>query len=132
MALKPKLGLEGSEYLIPVDDIEKADYWFEEVKEIHDLHDGTKKLYHKGYKFRATLTLNRMPQTTYDSLRTEYNRHTELNFIPNFEDYPSTNFQVRWMNDWNFVYCYPYDFTYWTGSIELEGTEILSSIPPWI
>lgn len=132
MALKPKLGPEGSEYLIPVEDIEKADYWFEEIKESHELHDGSKKFYHKGYKFRGKLTFNRMPQITYEGLRAEYNRHTELNFIPNYEDYPSTNFQVRWINEWNFVYCYPYSFIYWKGTVELEGTEILSSIPGWI
>lgn len=131
MALAPKLGLTDAEYLIPIDDIEKADYWFQEIKVTHGLHDGSSKYYHSGYKFRATLTFDRMPQATYDYLMAEYNRHTELNFIPNSDDYPSTNFEVRWTNDWNFVYRYSYSFVFWRGTIELEGTEILLTIPSW-
>lgn len=132
MALKAKLGLTGSEYLIPEEGIARADYFFEEVKEAHKLHDGSKKFYHKGYKFRALLEFEHTSQTAYDNLRAEYNRHTELNFIPRSEDHPDTNFEVRWVNEWSFVYSHPCDFSLWRGKIELEGTEILPSIPSWI
>ncbi|NVM23686.1 MAG: hypothetical protein HWN68_18150 [Desulfobacterales bacterium] len=135
MALTAKLGPTGSEYAIPDTGLFRADYRWEEVKATHELHDGSKKFYHKGYKFRARLEFHYMPQATYDGLRAEYNRHTELNFIPRFTDYPSTNFEVRWMNEWNFVYSSPqvktHTIPYWRGYIELEGTEIISSIPAW-
>lgn len=133
--LAAKLGLVGSEYAIPDTGCRKADYWFEEIKETHKLDDGSSKFYHKGYKFRARLQFYMMPQATYDGLRAEYNRHTELNFIPRSSDYPATNFEVRWISPWNFVYAEPQVAThttpYWQGTIELEGTEILSSIPGW-
>lgn len=132
MSLDAKLGPTGSEYLIPDDGCRKADYWFEEVKVAHEIHDGSKKFYHKGYKFRARLEFFMMPQTTYNNLRTEYNRHIELNFIPRSTEYPDTSFEVRWIGEFNFRYCHPYILTYWEGVIELEGTEILSSIPSWI
>ena len=135
MALIAKLGPSGSEYLIPDDGCRKANYWFEEIKEAHELHDGSKKFYYKGYKFHAILEFHYMPQATYDGLRAEYNRHTELNFIPRSTDYPSTNFEVRWTSEWNFVYSEPqikmHSTPYWQGFMELEGTEILSSIPAW-
>ena len=135
MAITAKLGVTDSEYPIPDTGLFRADYWFEEVKVTHELHDGSKKFYHKGYKFRARLEFHYMPQVTYDGLRAEYNRATELNFVPRSSDYPSTNFEVRWMNEWNFVYSEPQVKThttpYWRGSIELEGTEILSSVPAW-
>jgi len=135
MALVAELGLMGSEYTIPDTGIFKADYWFEEVKATHALHDGSKKFYHKGYKFRARLSFRMMPDATYTNLRAEYNRHTELNFIPRATDFPATNFEVRWTNTWNFVYAEPqvkmHATPYWRGTIELEGTEILSSIPAW-
>ncbi len=135
MALVAELGLLASEYSIPETGLHKADYWFEEVKVMQNLHDGSTKFYHKGYKFRAILGWGFMPQATYDGLRAEYNRHTELNFIPRATAYSSTNFTVRWISAWNFIYSTPqvklYATPYWRGSITLEGTEILSSVPEW-
>lgn len=135
MAITAKLGVLDSEYTIPDTGMFRADYWFEEIKGIHELHDGSKKFYHKGYKFHAILEFGYMPQTTYDGLMTEYNRATELNFIPRYTDYPDTNFEVRWISAWDFIYSEPqvktHSTLYWAGSVELEGTEILSSIPTW-
>ena len=127
--IKPQLGLTGSEYEIAEGAV--LEHWSEEVKATHELHDGSKKFYHKGYKFRARLTFLAMSKSQYDGLRAEYNRHTQLNFIPNPQDYPSTNFEVRWTNEFNFVYASKTRTDLYRGYIELEGTKILSSIPAW-
>lgn len=128
--IMPKLGISGSEFEM-IDGVAKAEYWFEEVKETHELHDGSDKFYHKGFKFHGRLIFTGTPHAQYDGLRIEYNRKTELNFIPNPRDYPNTNFEVRWVNEFNFIYAYTVRVDRYAGTIELEGTQILTSIPIW-
>lgn len=129
--IQPRLGVLDSEYEM-TDGIAKAEYWFEEVKEAQELHDGSGKFYHKGYKFHGRLIFTAAPYSQYEGLRLEYNRHIELNFIPNPQDYPDTNFEVRWINEFNFIYAYTPRTDRYSGIIELEGTEILSSVPAWM
>lgn len=127
----PKLGLTGFEFEM-ADGISRAEYWFEEVKETHELHDGSGKFYHKGFKFHGRLIFTGTPQAQYDGLMAVYNLKTELNFIPRPLDYPNTNFEVRWINEFNLIYAYTVRTDRYAGEIELEGTEILTSIPSWI
>ncbi len=128
--IKPKLGRVGLEYEL-ASGVSKLEFWFEEVKERHELHDGSGKFYHKGFKFFARLTFGVMSKTDYDGLLAEYNRKAELNFIPNPQEYPDTNFEVRWVNTFNFIYATKTRIESFRGKIELEGTEILLTIPSW-
>lgn len=129
--IQPKLGVSGSEHEL-TDGVSKLEFWFEEVKERHKLHDGSAKFLHKGYKFHSRLTFDLMSKTDYDGLLAEYNRNTELNFIPNPQEYPDSDFEVRWTNAFNFVLATRTRIEYFRGMIVLEGTEILSSIPAWV
>lgn len=129
--IKPLLGPTGTEFEL-ADGVAKAEYWFEEVKVTHELDDGSSKFYTKGFKFHGRLVFNGMPQAQYDGLKTEYDRRTELNFVPNPQDYPATNFEVRWVNPFNLIYAYVSRTDRFVGTIELEGTEIFLNMPVWI
>jgi len=129
--IMPKLGRTGLEFEM-TDGVFKAEYWFEEVRVRHELHDGSGKFYHKGFKFHGRLIFTGTPYAQWNGLRMEYNRKTELNFIPNPQDYASTNFEVRWVNEFNLIYAYTVRTDRYAGTIELEGTDILSSVPAWL
>lgn len=126
--VKPLLGPLGDEYELE-DGVSRLNHWFEEVKVTHALDDGSERYYHKGFIFRATLTFSSMTQAQYDGLKDEYDRHTELRFYPNPQEYPNTSFEVRWTNPFNFVYAYAVRTDRYQGTIELRGTEVFTEIP---
>jgi len=128
----PKLGTEGFEYQLvnpPVLEI-----IFKEIIKKHVLADGaTVKTYHKGYKIFCEIVFgenNWMTQADYDELRAIYNLHKDINFIPYPEKYPSSQFTVRWVNEFDFQH-FRLMFDKYTGKIKLEGVDLLSSVPEW-
>lgn len=128
----PKLGAKDSEYHIASPP--RLEIVFEEVMEKHVLADGaTVKTYHKGYKIFAEIVFGEngwITQADYNGLRAVYNLHANINFIPYPVDYPSSQFTVRWVNEFDFQHFKNFSDKY-TGKIKLEGTQLLSSIPVW-
>ena len=114
------------------DGVSILEYWAKEVKEAQELLDGSSKFYHRGYRFQARLIFNATTQAQANGLRVGYNQGIELTFTPDPQEHPGITFKVRWINEWNFVYAYATRTDRYKGMIELEGTEILTSIPDWI
>lgn len=108
------------------------EYWYEHVQENVVLGDGRTKHYHRGYIIHFNLSFGEnsfIKDDQYDNLRTVFNTHDDLIINPCPVSKSGASFGVYWSNDFTFTPVVGFTPFGYTGSIELVGTSLLSSIP---
>jgi len=104
-------------------------YGYQHIQEVVPIADGTSKYYHRGYIFQATLDFEWIKNEQYDEFRKIYNAHDEIILNPAPSSAAGASFPVMWTNDFTFSFVAGVSPFGYTGSIELVGTSLLSSIP---
>jgi len=104
---------------------------FEEIVEEKKLLSGRPRWYHKGYLLRARLRFGRNQVITKEErerLLQLFQSREVLEFLPLPDSQPEKRYQVRWVDEFNFAPIFGSGGELWSGSISLEGAEVLSSI----
>lgn len=130
-----RLGQPGSEYLL-VNAPSGVDITFDELMRNVPVLDGVDRYYHYGYRARVFLDFSGawIDATQYENFRAIFNYSNSsstaaLRLYPNEISYPSYALDVRWKGGFNFAQVPGANTGIYTGSIELEGTESLTTIP---
>lgn len=125
----PKLGLYDTPVELSRSDLSFTPEW-EPIETVHELRGVTKR-YLTGYRIKVTITVKFMPGSTSELLRTAYSSGSQLYFWPYPDSYPSSFFKVEWMNGWRLSPINPLVGYGRAGTIELRGTEVLTTAPAW-
>lgn len=113
----------GSEDLTGVESIKES---FEPIYKLKTAIGGRKKIYLKGWRYKALISFGRIDKSMYDKLVTYYNYKTEIGFTPRRRDWDTSHYTCRF-EDFELEYLGDIYLGY-TGSVSLIGRELLPAI----
>lgn len=127
-----KLGLYDTPVELSGSDVSFSPEW-EPIETVHELRGVTKR-YLTGFRFKATLAVKFIPAAASELLRAAYTSYlagSPIYFWPYPDTYPQSFYRVEWMNGWRLPPINALAGQGRAGTIELRGTDILSSTPIW-